>query len=108
VTDEDDEDRAAIRELYAVSQARLLDRVGAVEAAVAGLASGGLSTATRTLGAQEAHKLAGSLGTFGVPAGSTLAKELELLLEGDPGAADVPQATELAAALRATVEAGPA
>lgn len=108
MTDEDDEDRAAIRELYSASQDRLLDRVAAVEAAAAGLASGAITAAAREHGVQEAHKLAGSLGTFGVPAGSTLAKELELLLEGHADACDPAQAAELVAALRATVEAGPA
>jgi HPt (histidine-containing phosphotransfer) domain-containing protein len=104
---EDDEDRAAIREMYEISKERLLDRVVAVEAGVVALSSDD-GAAARTVGAQEAHKLAGSLGTFGVPAGSTLAKELELLLESDAGAGEAPRATELAAALRSAVEAGPA
>jgi len=103
---DDDEDRAAIAALWVGAQGRVLDRIATIDAAVAALAAGTVQDAgTHAAGAGEAHKLAGSLGTFGLPEGSRLAKELELLLEGDAPSAD--EAARLAAALRAAVEAGP-
>jgi HPt (histidine-containing phosphotransfer) domain-containing protein len=42
-----------------------------------------MGTALRRDAEHEAHKLAGSLGMFGFPTGSELARELELMLEGD-------------------------
>ena len=51
--------------------------------------AGQLTAPVRTEAAEIAHKLAGSLGMFGYPRGSEIAKHLELLLEGDtPIAAD--------------------
>ncbi len=41
------------------------------------------SSATLSLAAQEAHTLAGSLGTFGIPEGSKLARKIEHLLKAD-------------------------
>jgi len=99
---DDDEDRAAIAALWVSAQGRVLDRIVTIDTAIAALAAG---EADPGAGAGEAHKLAGSLGTFGLPEGSRLAKELELLLEGDAPSAD--EAARLAAALRAAVQAGP-
>ena len=99
---DDDEDRAAIAALWVSAQGRVLDRIATIDTAIAALAAG---EAEAGAGAGEAHKLAGSLGTFGLPEGSRLAKELELLLEGDAPSAD--EAARLSAALRAAVEAGP-
>lgn len=106
---EDDEDRAAIAALWVGAQVRVLDRIGSIDTAVAGLAAGTVSADDRATAAGEAHKLAGSLGTFGLPEGTRLAKALELLLEdaARTGQADAAEATRLAAELRAAVEAGP-
>jgi HPt (histidine-containing phosphotransfer) domain-containing protein len=103
---DDDEDRAAIAALWVGAQGRVLDRIDSIDAAIAALASGPLGDEDRAVAVGEAHKLAGSLGTFGVPEGSRQAKALELLLEhADPSAAA--EAAGLAAALRAAVETGP-
>ena len=52
-------------------------RVVTVEAAVAAIAAGNLGDVLRGAGERDAHKLAGSLGTFGLVHGSDLARELE-------------------------------
>ncbi len=45
--------------------------------------SGSLTAPVRVEAAEIAHKLAGSLGMFGFPAGSDIAKHLEMLLDGE-------------------------
>ena len=55
-----------------------------------------------------AHKLAGSLGCFGFPEGSRIAKQLEQLLSNNPIAeADIKQVTELIAALHTELQHQP-
>lgn len=65
-------------------------RVATIEEAVIGLVAGDANPGARRDAEREAHKLAGSLGTFGRQAGSDLAREIERLLQGsealDPGA----------------------
>jgi HPt (histidine-containing phosphotransfer) domain-containing protein len=68
------------------------------EAAAAALARA-LSEDLRRQAANEAHNLAGSLGMFGYPRGTDIAREIELLLEtSDP--ADPQALSNLSAALR--------
>jgi diguanylate cyclase (GGDEF)-like protein len=62
--------------------------VDVVEEAVSALLAGHLPPDLRERARREAHKLAGSAGTFGFPRASTLARELELKLESDPAPAD--------------------
>lgn len=45
--------------------------------------TGQLAPPVRLEAAEIAHKLAGSLGMFGYPQGSEIAKHLEVLLDGD-------------------------
>lgn len=61
-----------------------LERVAVLEQAAAALATGTLSEELRAAAAQAAHKLAGSLGMFGFPAGTTLGWELEQLWQTMP------------------------
>jgi HPt (histidine-containing phosphotransfer) domain-containing protein len=86
----------------------LLERVTVLEDAVAELLAGGLSADSRERARREAHRLAGSLGAFGVAAGSVLARDLEGALAGEPAAADAPLLAERVLSLRRAVEAGPA
>ncbi|MBA2348677.1 MAG: response regulator, partial [Solirubrobacterales bacterium] len=53
-------------------------------------------------------KLVGALGTFGVPGGSELARELEFALATDVTGEDAPRLAELVLALGREVERGPA
>jgi HPt (histidine-containing phosphotransfer) domain-containing protein len=83
-------------------------RVDVVEEAVAALLSGVLDPELAERARREAHKLSGSLGTFGMPAGTDHARALETAFEagGDPAAA--PELAEHVTALRRIVEDGPA
>jgi HPt (histidine-containing phosphotransfer) domain-containing protein len=98
---------AAIAALWRDAQPRALARVDVLEAAVAALAAGGIDAPVSDEATREAHKLAGALGTFGMPAGSTHARAIELRLAGGAASADAPELAEGVAALRAIVEAGP-
>jgi len=103
----DEDERAAIAALWDGARERIAQRMAAIDAAVAALGGEALDEPSRTTASGEAHKLAGSLGTFGVPEGSRAARDLEYLLDAEPTAADAPRAGELAAELRAAVDAGP-
>ncbi|MGI0486844.1 response regulator [Pantanalinema rosaneae CENA516] len=58
-------------------------QVAILEQAQAALAAGGMDSELRQQATREAHKLAGSLGIFGMPGGSTVAHAIEELLTGD-------------------------
>jgi HPt (histidine-containing phosphotransfer) domain-containing protein len=57
--------------------------VAVLTGVIADLRAGGLEPERRREAEHEAHKLAGSVGTFGFMQTGLLAKEAELLLEGD-------------------------
>jgi HPt (histidine-containing phosphotransfer) domain-containing protein len=84
--------------------------MAAVEAAVAGVRLATLTPEVRQKAVLEAHRLAGSLGMFGLAEGTRLAREIEHLL--NETAALAPDTsrrlTELAAGLRRELEKGPA
>ena len=81
-------------------------RVRTVEAAVAAIAVGTLDHALRVRAERDAHKLAGSLGTFGLLRGSELALELERSLAPDHPlpSADGVRLAEAIKALRSELE----
>jgi len=54
-----------------------------------------------------AHKLVGSLGTFGFPRGSELAVRIEGLLDAGPGPADGGRLADLVADMRTVLDADP-
>lgn len=58
-----------------------LGRIAVVEAASSALATGFLPPELRARASGEAHKLAGSLGTFGFPEGSRLSRTMEETLK---------------------------
>jgi len=58
----------------------LRERVGGLSAAAEAAVAGGLSEELRVEAAGVAHKLAGSLGMFGYPEGTAIARELEVAL----------------------------
>ena len=59
---------------------QLIDRVAKIERVVTAAEDRSLTTEIRHQACHCAHNLAGSLGTFGLPLGSRVAKQLELLL----------------------------
>jgi DNA-binding response OmpR family regulator/HPt (histidine-containing phosphotransfer) domain-containing protein len=99
---------ASIAALWEQARERALGRVDAVEEAVVALLSGPVEADLAERARREAHKLAGSLGTFGMPAGTEHARALELRLEAGARPADAPGLADHVTALRRIVEAGPA
>ncbi|MBD1876812.1 response regulator [Nodosilinea sp. FACHB-131] len=65
-------------------QASIQQRLAVVEAAVRSLQAGNLPPQQRTVAQDEAHRLAGGLGTFGYDEGSTYARQIEQLLSDRP------------------------
>ncbi len=102
----DEEFAAQITRVWDASRGTMNSRLDAVDAAGAALLAGSLGGEERAAALVAAHKLAGSLGTFGLPEGSELASELELMLRA-PGVPAVMRLSELAERLRAIVRAGP-
>jgi HPt (histidine-containing phosphotransfer) domain-containing protein len=88
----------------------IFERMATVETAVVGVRRATLTPETRQKAVLEAHRLAGSLGMFGLPEGTRLAREIEQLLgETAVLAPDTPRRlAELAAGLRRELEKGPA
>jgi HPt (histidine-containing phosphotransfer) domain-containing protein len=72
--------QALVARLWAQKKNVTLSRIAVLEQASSALASGLLPPELRAQAAGEAHKLAGSLGTFGFPEGSRLARAMEELL----------------------------
>ncbi len=59
------------------------DRIASLETAAEEALNGTLSAARRTEASDIAHKLAGSLGMFGYPAGTEISREMEGMLEAE-------------------------
>ena len=57
------------------------ERIATLDAAAADALSGTLTAVRQTEASDIAHKLAGSLGMFGYPKGTEIARELEMMLE---------------------------
>ena len=74
---------AAIAAVWQKSLPLLRHRVDVLHRAVAAMQSGQLDSELRAEAAQEAHRLAGLLGTFGYPEGTDAARLLELALDPD-------------------------
>lgn len=95
---------AALDQFKDIIQGRLqiLDQV------VTALRLDALSEELRLQALQAAHKLAGSLGMFGLPEGSRLGRELEGCLEGAPNAIDQQRMAALVARLHQELQVVPA
>jgi HPt (histidine-containing phosphotransfer) domain-containing protein len=85
---------------------QMLSRLQVVHAGVKELSRGNLTDQLRNEAAQEAHKLAGSLGTFGLQAGSELATEIEHLFStpGTVSGPDLPKLKILVSKLQTEIE----
>jgi HPt (histidine-containing phosphotransfer) domain-containing protein len=70
---------AAMDALWAKFLPQMEERLAVLEAANRALASGELSAAEREAAHAAAHKLAGSLGSFGLTRGTELARDAEHL-----------------------------
>ncbi|TVQ09127.1 MAG: response regulator [Leptolyngbya sp. DLM2.Bin27] len=70
----------ALEAISARFQSSIQQRLAVVEGAVRSLQAGNLPPLQRAIACEEAHRLAGGLGTFGYEEGSTQARQLEQLL----------------------------
>lgn len=98
-----DDIQAAIIRLWKRSRPIVLERIGTLEETTSGLAAGRREPGEIEQARVDAHKLVGSLGTFGLPLGSELAREVEEELQC--GGRDPARLAALLAQLRAVVEA---
>jgi len=71
---------ALLQTLWKSSYPTLLERLKTLRDAQSKLVTGSLDNETRKDSEAAAHKLAGVLGTFGLPEGSRLASKIEALL----------------------------
>ena len=78
----------------------IADRLNGLDIACEAAVLGRLSPIMRRGAMDTAHKLAGSLGMFGYPLGTELAREIEQMLEYD-GVVDAGMLRELVIELRA-------
>ncbi|MBV8672267.1 MAG: Hpt domain-containing protein [Acidobacteriaceae bacterium] len=72
-----------LQALWVKNYPMLVERLKLIRAATDKLNAGVLNNQTRKDGEEAAHKLAGILGTFGLPQGSVLASKIEALLASD-------------------------
>ena len=102
--------RRAVAELWPRFRPRIMKRLGVLERAMVALEEHRLSNSLRLRAEEEAHKLAGSLGSFGFAQCTPLARAIEMHLQlGAPGTAtDVADLRQKVAALRRELEKSPA
>lgn len=98
---------ALVARLWAQKKDLTLGRIAVVEQASCALASGSLTKELRGHAAGEAHKLAGSLGTFGFAEGSRLARAMEVMLtaEAELNRDDGERLAQLLSQLRSELQA---
>lgn len=103
----DPESMLLLEQIRSRFQDSLNQRIAVLEAAAATLQSAPLSAAEHQTAREEAHRLAGALGTFGYPKGSHLAREIEQWLiaymDGNQGQAE--QFQDLLAQLKQAIAA---
>lgn len=82
------------------------ERAAVLDSAAKAAADGALSQVIRADAQSAAHKLAGTLGTFGLGRGTDLARELELLYAGNDAleGAKAQRLAALAAEIKAIIE----
>ena len=100
---------AAVQAIFEKTKDDLVRRVETLDEAVTVLLDGKLDESLRARAERDAHKLTGSLGMFGLPRGSELARELEQALAGpdSPALSDGPRLAELVLALRRELDDAP-
>lgn len=98
----------AIAKIWERFKGRVYQQIEGVEEAIIALSTGSLSTELQQQAIQEAHSLAGSLGTFGFPNGSKLARQIEhRFMEPDLQSEAVAHLQPLMRALRQAISEPP-
>ena len=102
--------RTALAGLWERFRVLFGDQVAVLEEAAVAVLSGEITPELQGRALREAHKLAGSLGTFGMPRGSEIARELEAWFGSGASVepAEVLRLSDLVMALRCVLDAGPA
>ena len=96
----DDELNAEIAALWQRWRGEMMRRVEVVATVVSALRDGDLDEQLRLEGESTAHKINGTAGSFGFPAASRAAHELELAFHDGATSADAPRLAELVEAIR--------
>lgn len=94
----------SVNKIWERFRANFGDRISVIERAGVAAQAGELDPQLRQEAQQEAHKLAGSLGTFGRAEGSAIARQIEAILQSDTGGDRIAALPELTRNLRRTVE----
>jgi HPt (histidine-containing phosphotransfer) domain-containing protein len=96
----------AMVKLWSRYRGAIFERVDRLETAALAHKEGTLNAGQRQRAVFDAHKLVGSLGTFGFSEGGEVARQLERLFESETAmqAAGPDRAVELVAALRKELE----
>jgi len=104
-----DKMKATVFALWDRFRGTMLTRLGVIEQTYGAALKASLNDGRRREAEEAAHKLAGSLGTFGLGEGSKLAAELETILHGRaPFSPDeFRRLRELTELLRTEIERGP-
>jgi HPt (histidine-containing phosphotransfer) domain-containing protein len=95
---------AALDRLWAKYLPEMEQRLALLEAAAEALTTDALGDEERTEAHSAAHKLAGSLGTFGLHRGTEIARQAELLLAESCSAEDAVMLRDYAAELRVVIQ----
>lgn len=93
---------ALLKSLWERSLPLLHERLGILDRAASEAASGHLPVTLRAEALEIAHRLSGSLGMFGYPRGTEIARQIELILK-TPTVDSSSGLTSLAAELRQTL-----
>jgi HPt (histidine-containing phosphotransfer) domain-containing protein len=101
--------KAAVFALWTQFQETMFSRLSLIEGASSDALKSSLNEGQRREARNAAHKLAGSLGTFGFGEGSKLAAELESILDGEASLTPMESGRlrDLAKMLRQEMERGP-
>ena len=100
---------ALVLQIWEQGKDRIVTRIDTLEQATLALLDGRLETELRREAEREAHKLAGSLTTFGFPQGSRLARDIEQTFQADSPleSKDALRLTEKVVSLRQALEREP-
>lgn len=96
---------SSVRAIWSRARPTALEWVALLEDLVAEALTGGMPLERRRHGQRLAHRLAGTLGTFGLPRASDLAREAERLLGGAVPPQEGRRLAELVVGIRTAIEA---
>lgn len=99
---------AGLASIWEKRRSLIEQRLVAIEAASAAVDVGYCSPDLRAEAAEQAHTLAGSLGAFGLPSASIVARQVEAILRGiETSVAETSRLKSLSQLLRRLIEQGP-